>query len=109
MRRVWNKRDAKLKPFKSFPRYIIFTEDELLFLIVCIALDISEYIVTILLLSGVGDFLDIVGIIACLVMFRLIGIVSVFELIPGADMLPIFIITWLIWYSLKKRKAHMHT
>ena len=109
MRRVWNKRDAKLKPFKSFPRYIIFTEGELLFLIVCIALDISEYIATILLLSGVGDFLDIVGIAACLVVFRLVGLVSLFELIPGADIFPIFIITWLIWYFLKKQKAQMRT
>ncbi|MFQ5836789.1 MAG: hypothetical protein ACE5HG_02935, partial [Candidatus Bathyarchaeia archaeon] len=90
--------------FKSFPRYFIFTEDELLFLIVCIVLDVSEYIVAILLLPGVGDFLDIVGILACLVMFRWVGIVSLFELVPGADILPIFIITWLIWYFLKKRR-----
>jgi hypothetical protein len=90
------------KEFKSFHRYFVFTEDELLFLIVCIALDISEYMITILLLPTVGDFLDIVGIIACLAMFRWVGIVSLFELVPGADVLPIFIMTWLIWYLLKK-------
>lgn len=90
--------------FKTFPKYIIFTEDELLFLIVCVVLDISEYIVTILLLSVVGDFLDIVGTIACFVMFRWVGIVSLLELVPGADIFPIFIITWLIWYFFKKRR-----
>jgi len=67
-------------------------------------LDISEYVVTILLLPSVGDFLDIVGIIACLVMFRWVGIVSLLELVPGADIFPIFIITWLIWYFFKKRR-----
>jgi hypothetical protein len=93
------------KKFKILPSYFVFTEYELLFLIACTALDISEYIVTILLLPSVGDILDIVGIIACLAMFRWVGIISLLELIPGADILPIFIITWLIWYSLKKRRS----
>ncbi len=88
---------------KILPRYFVFAEDELLFLMVCVVLDISEYVVTILLLQGVGDFLDIVGIIACLVMFRWVGIVSLLELIPGADIFPIFIITWLIWYFFRKQ------
>ena len=94
----------RAEKFKSFSRYIVFTEDELLFLIICIVLDIIEYVVTILLLPMVGDFLDIVGIIACLVMFRWVGIISLLELIPGADIFPIFIITWLVWYFLKKKK-----
>ncbi len=51
----------------------------------------------------IGDLLDIIGIIACLVMFRWVGIISLFELVPGADILPIFIITWLTSYFLKKR------
>lgn len=89
---------------RAFPRYFIFAEDELLFLIVCVVLDVSEYIVAILLLPSVGDFLDIVGIIACLVMFRWVGIISFLELVPGADIFPIFIITWLVWYLLKKQK-----
>jgi len=87
------------------PSYFVFTEYELLFLIICVVLDISEYIVTILLLPSVGDILDIVGIIACLAMFRWVGIASLLELIPGVDIFPIFIITWLIWYSLKKRRS----
>jgi len=67
-------------------------------------LDISEYMFAILLLPIAGDFLDIIGIVASFAMFRLIGIISLFELVPGVDILPTFIITWLIWYLVKKRK-----
>ena len=87
---------------KSVPNYFIFAEDELLFLIVCVVLDISEYMFAVLLLPTVGDFLDIAGIIACFVMFRWVGVVSLVELIPGADIFPVFITTWLIWYYLRK-------
>ncbi|TEU06304.1 hypothetical protein E3I90_02535 [Candidatus Bathyarchaeota archaeon] len=90
--------------FRSSPQYFILTEYELLFLVICIVLDISEYMVTILLLPVIGDFLDVVGIIACFVMFRWVGLVSLFELVPGADILPIFIFTWLIWYFVRKRE-----
>lgn len=92
------------KGFKPVQRYFIFTEGELISLIVCIILDISEYIVVILILPVVGDMLDLTGIIVCLAMFRWAGLISLFELVPGADILPIFIITWLIGYFLKKRK-----
>ena len=88
--------------FKSSSQYFVFTEKELFFLVVCIVLDVSEYMVAVLLLPVVGDFLDIVGIVACFVMFRWVGVVSLFELVPGADILPIFILTWLIWYFIRK-------
>lgn len=93
----------KKKQTQNYPRYFIFTEIELLFLGVCILLDISEYIVAILLLPLFGDLLDLAGIVASFVMFRWVGLVSVIELIPGVDILPIFIITWIIWYITKKR------
>jgi hypothetical protein len=92
-------------------RYFVFTEDELLFLFICIFLDVSEYVVAVLLVTIIGDVLDIVGIIACLAMFRWVGLLSLFELVPGADILPIFIITWIIWYFVKKHRkriAHTH-
>lgn len=88
--------------FRSFPQYFVLTEYELLFLVICVVLDVSEYMVAVLLLPVVGDFLDVVGILACFVMFRWVGLVSLFELVPGADILPIFIITWLIWYFVRK-------
>ena len=92
------------KKATSVQKYFVLTENELISLIVCITLDISEYLVALLLLPVVGDLLDFVGIFACLVMFRWVGAVSLVELIPGADVLPIFIITWLLWYFLKRRK-----
>jgi hypothetical protein len=85
-------------------RYFVFTEYELLTLAVCVILDVSEYMFGILLLPVFGDFLDIMGVVACFAMFRLLGIVSLFELVPGADILPIFIITWLVWYLVRRRK-----
>ena len=88
--------------FRSFPQYFVLTEHELFFLVVCVVLDVSEYMVAVLLLPVVGDFLDVVGIVACFVMFRWVGVLSLFELVPGADILPIFILTWLIWYFVRK-------
>ena len=85
-------------------QYLIFTEYEILTLIVCIILDIVEYTFAALLLPVFGDFLDVIGIAACFVMFRLIGVISLFELVPGADILPIFMITWLIWYLVRRRR-----
>ena len=95
-----NKRDRKSS---IVSKYFVFAEDEAVSLVICIALDIIEYIVAILMLPIVGDVFDMFGIVACLLMFRWVGIISFFELIPGADIAPIFIITWLMWYSIKKK------
>jgi len=95
--------EKERKNFKSIPKYFVFSEYELLFLIICIILDISEYVVTILLQPWLGDLLDMVGIVVCLLMFRLEGVVSLLELVPGLDVFPIFIITWVIWYYLKRQ------
>ena len=58
----------------------------------------------ILLLPLFGDLLDLAGIGASFLMFGWVGLVALIELVPGADILPIFIITWIIWYLTKKRK-----
>ena len=89
---------------ETYHRYFVFSESELIFLTICVILDVSEYVVAILLLPVVGDIIDIVGIAACFFMFRWVGILSLFELVPGADILPIFIITWLVWYLIKKQR-----
>ncbi len=96
--------EERNREFKPLPKYFVLSEVELFSLILCIVLDVSEYVAAVLLLPLVGDMLDVVGIIACLAMFRWIGFVSLLELVPGADILPIFIITWLVWYFLKKQK-----
>ena len=85
-------------------QYFVFTDTELFSLIFCVILDVIEYAAAVLTMPVVGDVFDVVGILVCFVMFRWIGLVSVVELVPGADVLPTFIITWLMWYLLKKQK-----
>ena len=86
------------------PQYFVFTEIELLSLVICIILDIIEYSATVLTMPLIGDAFDIIGFLFCIFIFRWIGLASLMELLPGADVLPIFIITWLMWYLLKKQK-----
>ena len=88
------------------PQYFVFTEIELFSLIFCVILDVIEYAAVVLTMPVVGDVFDVVGILVCFAMFRWIGLVSLVELVPGADVLPIFIITWLMWYFLKKQKIN---
>ena len=59
------RKNTKSKPYSN---YFIFTEKELISLLVCIMLDIIEYVAFILLMPVVGDFFDVVGIMACLIM-----------------------------------------
>lgn len=96
---------------KAFPGYFVFSSVELLSLTLCLVLDISEYMVAVLAVPVIGDVLDVAGIVACLLMFRWIGVVSVFELVPGADIFPIFVITWVLWYffARKRRRATQRT
>ena len=85
-------------------QYFVFTEIEFVSLAFCVTLDIIEYAAVILMMPVIGDAFDVVGILFCFVVFRWIGLVSFVELVPGADVFPIFIITWLVWYFLKKQR-----
>ena len=89
---------------RAVPRYFVFTEIELVTLIVCVFFDVIEYAAAVLTMPLIGDAFDFVGILFCFFMFRWIGLASLMELLPGADVLPIFIITWLMWYFLRKHK-----
>ena len=71
-------------------------------------LDVNKYGAVVLTMPVVCVVFDVVGILVCFAMFRWIGLVSLVELVPGADVLPIFIITWLMWYFLKKQKIATH-
>ena len=86
------------------PQYFVFTEIEFISLIFCIILDVIEYAAAILIMPLAGDLFDVVGILFCILIFRWIGLFSFVELVPGADVFTIFIITWLIWYFLKKQR-----
>ena len=92
----------------TIPQYFVFTEIEFVSLVFCVILDVIEYAAAILTMPVVGDVFDVVGILFCIAIFRGIGLVSLVELVPGADVLPIFIITWLMWYFLKKQKIAAH-
>jgi len=93
------------KTARPVHRYFVFTEIELFSLVMCVFLDMIEYGAAVLTMPLIGDVFDIIGILACIFMFNWIGLVSLTELLPGADILPIFIATWLLWYFLKKQKS----
>ena len=77
---------------RGVPKYFFFREEELLWLLLCLVLDLSEYVSAVLTLPVAGDILDVVGLIVCFVMFRWVAIFSVLELVPGADIFPIFLL-----------------
>ena len=86
------------------PGHITLTEEELIGLILCISLDITEYILRVLLLPVAGDLIDIAGVTLCIYLFRWAGAIALLEFVPGLDILPIYLITWLTWYYLKKER-----
>ena len=79
--------------------------DELTALLICLSLDIIEYPMPILMAPYSGDVLDLLGTVICVYLFGIPGFLSLFELIPGLDILPVFTLTWVLWYSLERRKA----
>ena len=54
-----------------------------------------------------GDVLDLIGVAVIVYLFGVTGFVALFELIPGVDIIPTFTVTWLLWYSFKRRKAQI--
>ena len=102
--RSFTKQPKKTIRSERIPQYFVFTEIELFSLVICIILDIIEYAVAVLTMPLIGDLFDFIGILVCIFIFRWIGLVSLVELVPGADVLPIYIITWLMWYFFKKQK-----
>ena len=70
---------------------------ELIWLIVCLTLDSIEYFIPLFLTPFVGDIFDVIGLVLSLYMFGRIGILSALELVPALDLIPINVITWLIW------------
>ena len=95
---------TKTKKSARVPQYFVFTEIEIVSLVFCVVLDVIEYAAAILTMPLAGDTFDIAGILFCIFIFRWIGLLTFIELIPGADVFPVFIITWLVWYLLEKQK-----
>ena len=86
------------------PKYVSLSLDEAVRLMICVLFDVAEYAIPVLLTPMVGDVLDIVGIGAGILMFGWIGLLSILEFIPMADIFPIFTFIWIIWYYTKKEK-----
>jgi len=76
----------------------ILSFGELTRLIICIFLDVVEFIVPMLLTPVLGDILDIIGLLYCISAFRWIGSIAILELVPFFDPFPINILTWFIWF-----------
>ncbi|MFQ6075443.1 MAG: hypothetical protein ACE5Z5_04825 [Candidatus Bathyarchaeia archaeon] len=80
----------------------ILAPDEWVRLIVCVALDVVEYLIPHLLAPIFGDVLDVIGVVACIVMFGWMGLLASIELIPLADILPVYVIVWALWFFVRR-------
>ena len=87
----------------SAPWLVRMTWDELITLFGCLLLDFIEIIFPLLQAPIMGDLLDLAGLVFCFTFFRWYGVVSLLEIVPGLDILPIYTMTWLIWYIFKRR------
>lgn len=88
----------------SIPRLINPAWEELTTLVVCLGLDFIELLAPALMAPLIGDILDLAGVVFCAFYLRMPGFITLLELIPGLDVLPIFTVAWLIWYVFKKRR-----
>lgn len=72
-------------------------------LVICLSLDLGEYLVPFLLTPFIGDLLDVVGVATCLSLFGWYGVVAGLERIPGFDVLPINVVAWGVWLAAKRQ------
>lgn len=84
------------------------TWEEMSTLAVCLSLDLLEYLIPFMMTPIYGDIIDFTGIVFVFIFFNYYGALSILELIPGFDILPLFTLSWLTWYlqssSLKKKQ-----
>jgi hypothetical protein len=90
-------------------KYTSLTSDEILRLVVAVAFDVAEYVFPVLLAPITGDILDIAGVGLGIFFFGWYGLISTLEFLPFVDYFPVFILTWFIWYYVKKEKEKEHT
>ena len=88
----------------KLPKYTTLSLDEAIRLIICVAFDVAEYAVPILLTPVIGDVLDIAGVGLGLALFGWLGLISVVELLPLFDYFPVFILIWVVWYYMKRQE-----
>jgi len=57
-----------------------------------------------LLTPIMGDLVDFIGILFAAVYFRWFVAISLLELLPGLDAMPFFTLTWVSWYTYRRRR-----
>ena len=80
---------------------------ELMTLAVCLSLDVLEFIIPTLSMPVLGDIVDLTGFIFCYMYFGWIALITLLEVLPGLDIIPIFTSTWLIWYYFQRRRLRI--
>lgn len=88
----------------------LFTWEDLSTLAICLALDMLDLLVPFMSTPIYGDILDFSGIAFSVLFFNWIGAITILEIIPGLDIVPLYTISWLTWYlntSRKKQKRLM--
>lgn len=88
----------------KLPKYTILTLDEAIRLIICVVFDVAEYAFPILLTPIIGDILDIAGLGLGIALFGWLGLISIVEFLPLVDYFPVFILTWIVWYYMKRQE-----
>lgn len=84
-------------------RYFSFRE--LSNLIICILLDVVDYVIPILRTPLIGDLLfDVLGLVIAIILFGWIGLISLLEFVPSFDIIPMSTVNWLIWIFLKRNQ-----
>ena len=105
---IFNRHTLAQKSFSAV-WFLRLSWDELLYLLLCIGIDLIDYIFPIFMTPLVGDVFDLTGVVFSVLFIGKLGFLTLPELIPGLDVLPVFSTTWLIWYSRKRRKTLKRT
>jgi len=92
------------EPTYKPPKIIELTEEEFVRLLISIFFDFVELAFPILLGPIIGDVLDLIGATVGFILFGWIGVINLLELIPFADYIPLFIISWIVWFYLKRKR-----
>jgi hypothetical protein len=90
----------------SAPWLLRISWDELMTLIICLTLDILDYVFPLSLTPLYGNIIDFIGLIFTAIYFKWIGSITLFELIPGFDVFPFFTVSWVVWYTFRRRKLN---
>jgi len=88
----------------SAPWLLRVSWEELTTLAVCLALDLLELAAPTLLSPLLGDLLDFTGLIFAAIYFNWFAAISLLELLPGLDPVPLFTLTWIAWYTHRRRR-----